>query len=84
LFGGKADFIAVEIYEQQFLLFDKLKLQEYVLKTVNFNKPIVAWPEQSLNRVYIRYPKPNMKHCSALSLLDCIQAYLVCGIGKFS
>jgi hypothetical protein len=84
LFGGKADFIAVEMYTQQFLIFDKKKLQQYVLKTVDFTKPIVAWPEQSLNRVYIRYPKPNMKHCSVLSLLDTIQAYLMCGVGKFS
>lgn len=83
LFGGKANYIAIEIYEKKFLIFDKFKLQKYVLKHVDFLKPIVAWPEQSFHRVYIRYPKPEMKHCSALSLINTLDAYFECGVGKF-
>jgi len=83
LFGGKANYIAIEIQEKKFLIFDKAKLQKYVLNHVDFNKPIVAWPEQCFHRVYIRYPKPEMKHCSALSLINTLDAYLQCGVGKF-
>jgi hypothetical protein len=83
LFGGKANYIAIEIQEKKFLIFDKAKLQKYVLNNVDFNKPIVAWPEQCFHRVYIRYPKPEMKHCSALSLINTLDAYLQCGVGKF-
>lgn len=83
LFGGKANFIAIEVEIKKFLIFDKLKLQTYVLEHVQFDKPIVAWPEQSLHRVYIRYPKIENNHCSALSLLNTVDAYLQCGVGKF-
>lgn len=80
LFGGKANYIAIEFSKKIFLIFDKYKLQDYVLKTVQYNLPVVAWPEQSYNRVYIR---KSEKHTSVLSLLSILDAYRSAGVGKF-
>jgi hypothetical protein len=76
--NGKSDYIAIQFSQKKFLIFDKKKLLEYALKVVKFDKPVVAWPEQSLERVYVR-KGPNVT--TVLSLLDTVKAYENAGIG---
>jgi len=77
--SGKADYIAIQFSEKTFLLFDKQKLLEYTLQVVQFDKPVVPWPEQCFQRVYVR-KGPSIT--TVLSLLDTVDAYKHAGIGS--
>ena len=80
LFFGLANYIAIQYQPNIFLIYEKEKLKEYVRKTVQFTLPVVAWPEQSLNRVYVR---KSENHSSVLSLVSTMDAFKFAGVGKF-
>jgi hypothetical protein len=84
LFGGKSTIIAQQISEDSFVLLDREKMCEFVKQTVRVDLPIVAYAEQSYNRVYLRETKnQNGTFCftCALSLMNLKELYEKVGCG---
>lgn len=79
LISGKSHYIAIQFSDKLFLIFDKYLLFEYANKNVKWNLPVVAWPEQSFERVYVRKGTVT----TVLTLLNTVEAYLYAGIGTF-
>ena len=80
LYGGLATIVALQIAPRSFALFDKAKLADYARCHIDTSSPVVPWPEQALNRVYMR---ESSRKC-ALSLLDTLQAFAAAGCGLLS
>jgi hypoxanthine phosphoribosyltransferase len=78
LFGGKSSHIAQQITEDTFALFDKKELEKYVKEKVKTYLPVVHFPEECFERVYIR--EHNSKQ-NVLSLIDTQDAFRVAGCG---
>ena len=84
LFGGKASIVAQQINEESFALFNREQLCDFVRQTVQTHLPIVAYAEQSYNRVYLRETKnqnSTFLFTSVLSLINLKNAYEKAGCG---
>lgn len=82
LFGGKASVIALQIFPNVFLLFDREKLAEYVKHVVKILDRVVYFPEQSYLRVYVRPKRSDLdKNTTALSLISTQKAFEASGCG---
>jgi len=84
LFSGKSTIIAQQINDDSFVLLDREKMCEFVKQQVKINLPIVAYAEQSYNRVYLRETKNHSgTFCftCALSLINLKDVYEYAGCG---
>ena len=80
LFGGHATVIAQKMNETTFCLLDRQKLCDFVQKKVIVGMPVVPYPEQAFNRVYLREGTKNgYTTKNILSMVSTKEAFEECG-----